>query len=301
VTTEGKLPGSLLSDLAAAEAVDRRAFLLALASAMGCAKMGMSSSSGPTRIPRLGLQLYTVRGEMQKDIERTLARVAEIGYKEVEFAGYFGKTPREIRAILDKNGLTSPSVHVPVDQILGNMPTVVDAAKTIGHEYLIMPWLDAKTMKSAADWKSLAGQLNKAGEAAQSAGLKFGYHNHDFEFQPIEGQLPFDILLNNTDPKLVVVELDLYWITKAGYDPLAYFAKWPGRTHLVHVKDGGAKPEFRMTPVGQGTIDWKRIFVQSGQAGIRHYFVEHDSAAEGGADPFVSIRTSFDYLSKLEF
>jgi len=132
---------------------------------------------------------------------------------------------------------------------------------------------------------------------AHDAGIQFAYHNHDFEFPKLEGQVPYDVLLQNTDPKLVQLEIDLYWITKAGQDPLAYFARWPGRIPLVHVKDSAGPPEHKMVDVGQGKIDWKRIFAKRDQAGIKHAIVEHDQPPQ----PFEDIATSARYLKSLEF
>ena len=146
-------------------------------------------------------------------------------------------------------------------------------------------------------YKRVADDFNRAAQAAKDAGVQFAYHNHDFEFQRMEGRLPFDVLLENTDAKLVQYEIDLYWITKGGQDPLTYFERWPGRVPLVHVKDSMGEPEHRMVDVGQGKIDWKRIFAKREQAGIRHFFVEHDQPPQ----PFEDITTSYTYLKNLEF
>ena len=252
------------------------------------------------KIRPIGVQLYTVRDEMQKDVAATLARVAQIGYTEVEFAGYFDKTPTEIRAILDRNGLTAPSAHIPLQMLQGNLAGVIDAAKTIGHQYVICPWLDPSQRGSTADaWRSFARTLNDIGRNVQQAGLQFGYHNHDFEFSSVGGtMLPFEILASETDPSLVKFEMDLYWATKAGQDPLSWFAKYPGRFPLVHVKDAKGADKA-MAPVGGGNIDWRRIFTQRTQAGIQHYFVEHDNAADFPGGSFASITASYQYLSNL--
>jgi sugar phosphate isomerase/epimerase len=139
--------------------------------------------------------------------------------------------------------------------------------------------------------------LNRAGEAAARAGIHFAYHNHDFEFIALDGRLPYDVLLQATAPRHVTFELDLYWITRGGQDPLAYFARWPGRFRLVHVKDSDGPPDHRMADVGSGTIDWGRIFAHGKQAGIEHFFVERDDAPE----PLASIAASYAYLHKLRF
>ena len=257
---------------------------------------GALRTAHSARLEKIGLQLYTVRDQMKADFEGTLARVAEIGYKEVEFAGYFNHTPADVRAILDRHGLTAPSTHVG-DTSPEAWKASLDAAKTIGHEYIVVPWIPQERRLTLDGWKRVAADFNRAAQAAHDAGLQFGYHNHDFEFPTLEGQVPYDVLLQNTDPKLVQLEIDLYWMTKAGQDPLAYFSRWPGRVPLVHVKDSAGPPEHKMVDVGQGKIDWKRIFAKKDQAGIKHAFVEHDQPPQ----PFDDIAVSYRNLSQLEF
>jgi len=266
-----------------------------------------------THIKRVGLQLYTVRDLMKKDFEGTVAKVAQIGYKEVEFAGYFDHSPQDVRAILQKDGLTSPSTHVGYDIVEKKWSETLDTANAIGQKFVVCPWVEPSQRKEADGWKRAAALFNKAGEAAQKAGIQFAYHNHAFEFEPSEvlgGKMPYDFLLENTDPKFVKMELDLCWITVGGQDPVKYFDQYPGRFPLVHVKDwtskgpggsdyggatGGSKKPGHMTDVGQGEIDWKRIFAQSSKAGIQHYFVENDEPKS----PFEDIKISYDYLAKL--
>ncbi len=248
------------------------------------------------RIEKIGLQLYTVRKAMQADVEGTLARVAATGYKEVEFAGYFGKTPTEIRALLERFGLSSPAVHVG-SLAADAWRASLEAANTIGHRYVVVPWIPAEQRGTLDGWKRVAENFNRVAAEARAGGLQLAYHNHDFEFAPVEGRIPYDVLLESTDPHLVQLEIDLYWMTKGGQDPLTYFQRWPGRIPLVHVKDSAGPPDNKMVDVGAGTIDWKRIFARRDQAGIRHFFVEHDQPA----DLFASIKASYDYLSKLEF
>ncbi|MDP3773761.1 MAG: sugar phosphate isomerase/epimerase [Gemmatimonadales bacterium] len=248
----------------------------------------------PGRLGPLGVQLYTVREEMRRDIERTLARVAEIGYREVEFAGYFGRTPRQVRAMLDANHLVAPGAHVGLDTLEGDAAErTIEAARVIGHDYLIVAWTPAAWRRSLDDWRRVAERFNRAGERTRAAGIQFAYHNHDFEFRELEGRVPFDVLCEATDPRLVRIELDLFWIVHGGGDPLAFLRRWPGRVPLVHVKDRTA--DGRMMDVGAGVIDWRGIFARRRQAGIRHFFVEHDEPA----DPWASIRASYGYLSGL--
>jgi len=278
---------------------DRRRFLQQLGSAAlaaGLPDVSIATTSRGARIERIGLQLYTVRHVLEKDFEGTLATVAAAGYREVEFAGYFGKSPAEVRAILDRHGLASPAVHVG-SVAPEQWRQALDAAHVIGHHYVVFPWIPVEARTGVDGYKKFAATFNRLAEEARAAGLQFAYHNHDFEFAPVAGQLPYDILLAETDPKLVQMEMDLYWITKGGQDPLAYFARWPGRFPAVHVKDSAGGPEHRMMDVGAGTIDFKKIFAHRAQAGIQHYFVEHDEPA----DPVASIRASCAYLKQLEF
>lgn len=248
------------------------------------------------RLDKIGIQLYTVRDQMKADFEGTLARIAQIGYKEVEFAGYFDRAPADVRAILDRNGLSAPATHIMLMDIEG-WKKAIDTAKAVGHQYVVVPWIMEDKRKTLDDWKKMAAVFNQAAQMTKDAGMQFAYHNHDFEFQKIENQIPFDTLLQNTDPKLVQLEIDLYWITKGGQDPLSYFSRWPGRVPLVHVKDSAGAPDHKQTDVGQGSIDWKRIFAKRDQAGIKHFFVEHDQPPQ----PFEGITVSYKYLSQLQF
>ena len=284
--------------------IDRRAFVGSVTAALAAA--GISPSLIPhlsSRIQLIGLQLYTVRNLMKTDFEGTLTKVAEIGYREVEFAGYYNRTPAEVRAILDRHGLVSPAGHMPFESLGPGWNAVLDACRTIGHQYAVIAWIPAERRKTADDWRRIAALFNEAGEACKRAGVRFAYHNHNMEFAPVDGRLPFDLLLDGTDRALVDFEMDLFWITFGGGDPLAYFAKYPGRFPMVHIKDMVAKtrpdipPDSVMRSVGKGSIDWKQIFARSQQAGIKHYFVEHDNPA----DALASIGESFGYLKQLEF
>jgi sugar phosphate isomerase/epimerase len=261
------------------------------------------------KIERLGLQLYTVRNEMGKDFEGTLGRVAAAGYREVEFAGYFDHAPKDVRAILDRHKLTAPSTHVDYVSVETKLAQVIETSHVIGHKFVVNPWIDEEMRKQPDVWKRMAATFNKAGEACKKAGLQFAYHNHHFEFVPVNGVMPFDQLLKECDADLVKMELDLCWITVARQDPLLYFQRYPGRFPLVHVKglkkvpEGDAPVPFdqaipNITDVGTNdVIDWKRIFAKADQAGIRHYFVEHDAAPS----PFDSLNASAKYLNTLRF
>ncbi len=250
--------------------------------------------AGAKSLGKIGVQLYTVRDLMKQDFAGTLKKVAKIGYQEVEFAGYFDNKPAEIRKLLDGLGLTAPAVHVGIDLLRDKLDATLETAKIIGHKYIVCPWL-APEERTLEKYKEHAALFNKAGEACKKAGLQFAYHNHDFEFEAQDGKIPYDLLLAETDPKLVQMELDLFWIRKGRHDALAYFEKHPGRFPLCHVKD--MTEDEKMVDVGAGKIDFAAIFAQSKQAGLKHYFVEHDNPG----DALQSITTSYQYLKKLKF
>jgi sugar phosphate isomerase/epimerase len=293
--------------------LDRRTFLGAGAMAAAAVLAPrLTWAEGSNRIEKVGVQLYTVREDMKRDFEGTIAKVASIGYKEVEFAGYFDHTPQQVRAILDKNKLTAPSVHVDYKSLaVDRFPKVIEDSKIIGHEYIVMPWIDDEVRKDPDSWKRSAEIFNRCGEACKKAGLQFAYHNHHFEFIQVHGKWAYDILLEETDPKLVQFEMDLCWMNIAHQDPMKYFARYPGRFPMVHVKDvklippietPGVPVDFekvfpQMTSVGDGVIDWKKIFEHSKEAGIKHYFVENDYPKQS----FENIGASYAYLEKLRW
>jgi len=289
--------------------VDRRTFLWTVTATTLLAHR-LSWAAAEHQIERIGIQLYTVRDAMQRDFDGTLAQVAAIGYKEVEFAGYFGRSPKDIRSLLDRLGLTSPSTHVDYEVLGDRWPKEIETSRVIGQSYIICPWIPEEVRNQPDGWKHAAETFNRAGEASKKAGIQFGYHNHWFEFYPVNGKRPYDLLLEECDPNLVKMEMDLCWIEVGGGDPLDYFRRYPGRFPLVHVKDVKKIPRGKesggqdfgsslpgMTEVGSGVIDWKTIFAQADEAGIKHYFVEHDNPKV----PFDSIRTSFNYLNQLRF
>jgi sugar phosphate isomerase/epimerase len=259
---------------------------------------GLLAARYAGEIERVGLQLYTLRNEMGKDFEGTLDKVSAIGYREVEFAGYFGRTPQQVKAALSHSGLSAPSSHVSLQAMRSDWNKALESAAMIGHHYLVLAYLLPEERKSLDDYKKLADLMGRAGEDCRRAGLQFAYHNHDFEFQPLEGAVPYDLLLKETDPKLVKLELDLYWIAKAGQEPAKYFAMYPKRFELFHVKDMDKTAKKHFTEVGRGVIDFKRIFAQSKQSGVKHYFVEQD---ETPGSPFDSIKVSYDYLKGMKF
>jgi sugar phosphate isomerase/epimerase len=290
------------------DSLNRRDFLRRASGAGGAALLGVldtrieglpgthdSRFTLHDSLQKIGVQLYTVRRAMQDSVERTVEQVARIGYKEVEFAGYFGRPAKDIRALLDANGLTAPSAHsADLPSIRNRFAQVLDDAATIGHRYVVCASLP-RSEQSADGYKRVAAEFNRAGALAAKSGITLGYHNHDGEFQPLGDTNGYDILLAECDPKVVTMQMDLFWTVKAGRDPLAYFAKYPGRFASVHVKDMTA--DGAMVEVGAGQLPFAKYFSQSKQAGIQHYFVEHDSPS----DPVASITASYRYLSTLKF
>lgn len=274
--------------------IERRAFvsLLAAAALSGVGACA-SAQRRARRLGRIGAQLYTVRGAMERDFDGTLERVRRIGYDEVEFAGYFGRSPRRVRDAVARAGLAAPAAHVELDTIESRWSRALDDANVIGHDYLVLAWIAPERRRTADDWRRLAALLVGAGEAARAAGIRLAYHNHDYEFTPVDGVVPFDLLLAQTDPASVAFELDVYWMMKAGRDPIEYLGRGPSRFELLHVKDTAGPPTHAMADVGDGITDWTGVLSASVEAGVRHWFVEHDQPA----DEFNSLRAGYEYLS----
>ncbi len=268
--------------------LSRRKFLSSSALLAAASYLPLTALAQGRRVENVGLQLYTLRNEMARDFEGTLARVAEIGYKEMEFAGYFGRSPAQVRQILDRNGMTSPAAHIQLQALRDDLEGEIERAAILGQKYIVVPILPAN-QRSIADYQRAADYINLAGEACKAVGIKMGYHNHDFEFVQTDGRIPYDVLLEETESDLVDMELDLYWIRNAGIDPVSYFEQHPGRFSMLHVKD---MDQFgRMADVGRGEINFAEIFSHADTAGFKHFFVEHDRPGNGLASVAVSLYT----------
>lgn len=236
----------------------------------------------------VGLQLYSLRDEISKDVAGVLAQIAKAGFGEVETYGFskkdqfWGLSPKEFKALLDKNGLKTPSGHYGLGSYLADGNTdelkeAIKAAKTLGAKYITAPWIDESLRKSADDYKVIAKRLNDAGKLCAQEGVKFAYHNHDFEFQSFGNTTGYDILLKETDKSLVDFEMDLYWVVRSGNDPIKLFKENSGRFTMWHVKDmDKANPELNTT-VGTGVIDFKSIFAEAKLSGMKHFFIEHEN------------------------
>jgi sugar phosphate isomerase/epimerase len=283
--------------------MDRREFLrvsgaVTVAAAWGGAACARAPETEPTQrafpIDSVGLQLYTVRGLMQHGVEGTLEQVAASGYRLVETAGPYDRQPAALRELLGRYGLRSPSGHYPLEQVESG--AAFATAQALGQEFVVVPSIPRNLHDSRAAFVELANRFNRIGEKCRAAGFRFAYHNHNFEFETFGGTAPaYDTLLANTDPAVVSFELDAYWAYKAGYDPVQYFERYPGRFALLHVKDGTAPLERAMVDVGKGVIDFGRLFATARAAGLRYAFVEHDQPA----DALLSIRASHDHLARL--
>lgn len=251
---------------------------------------GEAAGFGP-----VGIQLYTLRDLMAVDVAATLEQVATIGYREVEFAGYFDTPAREVRRLLDSLGLVAPSAHIDLATLDGpDADKAIDDAAEIGHRYLIVPWLDEAERGSLERYREHAARFNRLGERCRANGIAFGYHNHAFEFESLDGGVPYDILLAESDADLVKFELDLFWVRAGGGDALHYLRGHPGRFELSHVKDMSL--DGTMVDVGDGAVDFAGLISAGVEAGMRHFFVEHDTPA----DPLATAARSYAHLVNLE-
>ncbi|MBL6449061.1 sugar phosphate isomerase/epimerase [Fulvivirga sp. 29W222] len=272
----------------------------------GVGLMFLPSCLGQT-MPSTGIQLYTLRDQMSEDPSGTLARVASIGYKEVESAGYgerqyYGLSAKEFRKLLDEHGLKAVSGHylsgkqAPEKQgsLINGWEQAVEDAVEVGQKYMVCAYLFDFERETLDAYKETAELLNKCGEVCKSNGIQLCYHNHAFEFETLQGQVPYNILLSETDKDLLKMELDLYWTRKAGIDPVQLFIENEDRFPLWHVKDMDKTGEF--AAVGTGEIDFSQIFANKDKAGLGHFFVEQDKII---GDPFENIKTSYGNLQKI--
>lgn len=244
-----------------------------------------------------GVQLYSVRKEMLEDATGTLKKLASMGYKEIESArsergNYYGFSPKEIKNICDDLGLTIRSGHVHVDE---NFQKSLDAASEIGQEYLVCSSMPAKG-QTVDNYKKVAEIFTQAGEKSKKNNIKFGYHNHSYEFEQENGQVLYEVLLNNTDPSLVHMELDLGWVIDAGKDPLDYFKRFPGRFPLWHLKDMDTQKK-RSVEFGKGSLKIGQVLKNRTQSGLKYFFVEQEEYANSA---FESLKEDIEYLKELE-
>ena len=267
---------------------------------------GMSSSNAQKR-KDVGLQLYSLREMLPKDVKGTLQKVSQAGYTQVELYGFnikeqfWGLKPAELKEILDDNHLKPISGHFNMTPYFktgdeAELKAAIEAAKILGLKYVTIPWLDADVRTSANDYRTVAKRLNYAGQLCKNAGLKLAYHNHDFEFIKYGNETGMDILLKHTDKKLVNFEMDIYWVIRTGLKPYDLFKANPGRFVMWHIKDMDKADHKLNAEVGTGTIDYKDIFKQAKLSGMKYFFVEHETNYK--PDMIGSITQSCTYIKE---
>ena len=296
--------------------ITRRAFLKTGAAAAAALELSQHKLFADPLGRPVGMQLYSVRKQLPDNYAGTLKQVAAIGYREVEAAGFYGHSPDEVKAAMSGAGLRCVSAHYPLAELLKDVDGNLKYAKAVGLSYVICsspsvadpaklatyPGGAGKYFRegmTADDWRWNAEQFNELGKRFKAEGVQFGYHNHTTEFRDMGGLNGYDVLLKDTDPTYVTMEMDCGWVVAAGKDPIAYLTQYPGRISMLHVKDlkpavAGKTPGERVSTVlGKGTIDYKPIFAAAQKAGIRHYFVEQE---EFDNDPLQELAEDYQYL-----
>jgi sugar phosphate isomerase/epimerase len=287
-------------------------------------------------LDKIGIQFFSLPKMLEKDFRGSLAMLSKMGYREVELygpypfstpsawerwnavtpalgftgSGYFNHEAREVKTMLSDNGLSAPSIHTDLDTLENDLNKLGDAAQILGNTYVVLPAIPEEKRKTLDDYRKMADAFNKIGEGAKKAGIKFAYHNHGYGLKEMDGQIPLSLIWEGTDPSLVFFEMDLFWTTAGGADPVALLEKYRGRYHLVHVKDMSRKVHFSgdggnanqwielfpyMTTAGNGVLDLKTILTKAKATGVKHFIVEQDMVA----DPEIALKKSFDYLASL--
>ena len=285
-------------------------------------------------IKRIGVQLFSIPKVTESDFAGTMKKLAAIGFKEIEFygpysfsapedkdrwqsvtpslgfsgSGFFGLTAKQVKKILDDNGLSAPSMHTGLVSLQWAMGPLAEAANTLGSRYVVLP--SAATHTSLDNYKKQAEEFNKFGNEARKHGIRFAYHNHGNGLKELDGKVPFDLILETTDPDLVFFQMDIYWMTAAGADVVSYLDKYPKRFRLMHVKDMSKEVRFSgdggdpqqwmelfpfLTDAGSGVIDLEKIIPSAQKSGIEHFIIERDLAPNGLED----LKNGFNYLKKL--
>ncbi len=282
----------------------RRDFIATLGSAAALTQVscGIKNPYRSTlgKLNRVGLQLYSLRDDARVDLERTLANIAAIGYKDVELLGSmnnFGMPPAKLREVLDRNGLSAPSTHVSADA-LNDLQRQITDAKILGHKYIVVASLPIAKPATLEDYRRWADLLNGAGRIARDRGMWIGFHNHADDFVKIDGQVAYDVLVERIDPDAVRLQLDTGNAAMAGYDPMDYMDRFGDRYWLFHIKDVpqlGAKTD---TELGTGVIKWRPLLDSIAGINEKEVFVEQETYP---GSPIDSVRRDFEYISKLEF
>lgn len=242
------------------------------------------AAAGTAALQGVGVQLYMLRNQMRQDPERTLARIAELGFTEIEWWGEWGRTPAQLRAALQANGLRAPSAHYGLDALQPDrIGRTLETAAAMGHGTLIVASTNAAENGTLDAWKRTAGIISDAGRAGRSAGIRTSYHNHDYEFQPLAGSDRVEIFLAETDAAVVDFELDCYWAFKAGKDPVALLRRHASRITMLHLKDSAGGPAHEQRDVGAGVMDWRAILTAARAGRVTNVYVEHDNPADAWA------------------
>lgn len=277
--------------------MQRRAFLAALGLA-ACAPRATLAAG--RRLQRVGIQLYSLRDDARRDLERTIADIAGMGYKDVELLGSmnnFGMPPAQLRAVLDRNGLRAPSTHVS-GTALDDLDRQLDDARTLGHDYLIVASLPISGPRTVDDYRRWADRLNESGRRARERNVWVGFHNHANDFAPIGGVVPYDVLMDRTDAAVTRMQLDTGNIAMAGLDPHEYMRRYGPRYWSFHIKDVPRMGATQDTELGKGTIDFPRLLKSIDRIDEKHLFVEQETYP--GA-PVESMRRDFEFISRVEF
>ena len=287
-------------------------------------------------LSNIGIQLFSLPKLLEKDIRQAFQMLAEMGYKELELygpypfsaqsnkegwltlapqlgfsaSGFYGLGIAGIKTLLQDYDLSVPSLHTDYETLLDHMPALGEAGRALGASYVALPAIPEERRQNLDGYKQVAADFNAIGEAAKKEGLKFAYHNHGYGLKEMEGSIPFQLILDQTDPELVFLEMDIYWTTAGRADPIGLLRKNPGRYHLMHLKDMRPKTHFSgdggdpgqwmaifpfMVSAGDGELDIPGIVEAALQSGVKHFFVEQDMVAE----PEVALKRSIDYLKTL--
>jgi sugar phosphate isomerase/epimerase len=285
--------------------MNRRAFLASIglaatASQLGCAPTLARAGAGGRRLRRVGIQLYSLRTDARNDLERTLADIAAIGYKDVELLGSmnnFGMPPARLREVLDRNGLSAPSTHVG-GNALNDLDRQLDEAQTLGHQYLIVASLPLQGQRTVDDYRQWADKLNEAGRRARDRNVWIGFHNHGNDMTPINGVIPYDVLMDRTDPSITRHQLDTGNTAMGGKDPQEYMRRYGSRYWSFHIKDVAGIGATSDTELGKGFIDFRKLMASIDNIDQKHLFVEQETYP--GA-PVESLRRDYQYIAALEF
>jgi len=285
--------------------MNRREFLTALGVAavapqLGCASTGAGAATGTRRLKRVGIQLYTLRDDARRDLEGTLVNIAQSGYKEVELLSSmnnFGMPPERLRSILDRNGLTAPSTHVETG-IFNDLQPQIDAAKILGHGYLIVASLPDGNRLGLDDYRRWADRFNEAGARALRSNIRIGFHDEAWDFRVINGTTPYDVFVERTDPAVVALQLDTGNAAIGGKDPLEYMKRYGSRYSLFHIKDAPSLGADHDVELGKGIVDFRRLLAMIDRIDQKHLYVEQETYP---GVPLDSVKRDYAYISQLAF